>query len=50
MIIGALNGLAVAKLNLHPFIVTMGSMTIVYGINSLYYDFAYHLYKKRIAL
>ena len=40
MIIGALNGLAVAKLNLHPFIVTMGSMTIVYGINSLYYDFA----------
>ena len=38
MIIGALNGLAVAKLNLHPFIVTMGSMTIVYGINSLYYD------------
>lgn len=40
MIIGALNGLAVAKLNLHPFIVTMGSMTIVYGVNSLYYDFA----------
>lgn len=40
MIIGSLNGLAVAKLNLHPFIVTMGSMTIVYGVNSLYYDFA----------
>ena len=32
--------MVVGKLNLHPFIVTMGSMTIVYGINSLYYDYA----------
>ncbi len=39
-IIGAFNGAVVAFLNLHPFIVTMGSMTIVYGLNSLYYDFA----------
>lgn len=38
MVTGGLNGLAVAKLKLHPFIVTMGSMTIIYGINSLYYD------------
>lgn len=39
-IIGAFNGTVVAYLNLHPFIVTMGAMTIVYGLNSLYYDFA----------
>ena len=39
-IIGAFNGTIVAYLNLHPFIVTMGAMTIVYGLNSLYYDFA----------
>ena len=38
-LIGAFNGAIVALLNLHPFIVTMGSMTIVYGLNSLYYDF-----------
>lgn len=40
LIIGSLNGLIVAKLNVHPFIATLGTMTIVYGINSLYYDFA----------
>lgn len=38
MVIGGINGFVVAKFNLHPFIVTMGMMTIVYGINSLYYD------------
>ena len=38
-IVGAFNGAVVAFLNLHPFIVTMGSMTIVYGLNSLYYDY-----------
>lgn len=38
-IIGAFNGAIVATMNIHPFIVTMGSMTIVYGLNSLYYDF-----------
>ncbi len=37
-LIGAFNGAIVSTLNLHPFIVTLGSMTIVYGINSLYYD------------
>lgn len=40
MFVGGINGLAVAKLHVHPFIATLGSMTIVYGINSLYYDFA----------
>ncbi|AVQ28222.1 MULTISPECIES: galactose/methyl galactoside ABC transporter permease MglC [Fusobacterium] len=39
MIIGSINGLIVAKLNVHPFIATLGMMTIVYGINSLYYDY-----------
>lgn len=39
MIIGSINGLIVAKLNVHPFIATLGMMTIVYGVNSLYYDY-----------
>ena len=38
-IVGAFNGAIVAFLNIHPFIVTMGSMTIIYGLNSLYYDY-----------
>lgn len=38
LVIGAVNGLIVAKLNVHPFIATLGSMTVVYGLNSLYYD------------
>lgn len=38
LIIGTVNGLIVAKLNVHPFIATLGTMTIVYGLNSLYYD------------
>ncbi|MDR3259359.1 MAG: galactose/methyl galactoside ABC transporter permease MglC [Fusobacteriaceae bacterium] len=38
MIIGSINGFVVSKFNLHPFIVTMGMMTVVYGANSLYYD------------
>ena len=39
MVIGSTNGIIVAKLNVHPFIATLGMMTIVYGINSLYYDY-----------
>ena len=39
MVIGSINGIIVAKLNVHPFIATLGMMTIVYGINSLYYDY-----------
>lgn len=37
-ITGIITGLIVAKLNVVPFVATMGSMVIVYGINSLYYD------------
>lgn len=39
-IIGLINGIIIAKLNVTPFITTLGTMIIVYGINSLYYDFA----------
>lgn len=38
-IIGLINGLIIAYLNVTPFITTLGTMIIVYGINSLYYDF-----------
>lgn len=38
VVIASINGVVVATLNVHPFIATMGTMTIVYGINSLYYD------------
>ncbi|MFP1559222.1 ABC transporter permease subunit [Escherichia coli] len=34
-----INGLIIAYLNVTPFITTLGTMIIVYGINSLYYDF-----------
>lgn len=35
---GAINGFAVAKLKTPPFIATMGTMLIVYGLTSLYFD------------
>ncbi|QKJ87836.1 methyl-galactoside transport system permease protein [Paramixta manurensis] len=38
-IIGLVNGLVIAYLKVTPFITTLGTMIIVYGINSLYYDF-----------
>jgi len=38
-LIGLLNGIIIAYLNVTPFITTLGTMIIVYGINSLYYDF-----------
>ena len=37
-VIGLVNGFVVAVLNVTPFIATMGTMIIVYGFNSLYYD------------
>ncbi|MEH8062944.1 MULTISPECIES: galactose/methyl galactoside ABC transporter permease MglC [Gallibacterium] len=37
-VIGMINGLIVAYLNVTPFIATLGMMIIVYGANSLYYD------------
>ncbi|WP_438501616.1 ABC transporter permease subunit, partial [Caviibacter abscessus] len=38
-VIGLFNGIIVAKLNVVPFVTTMGTMTIIYGINSLYYEY-----------
>ncbi|MDR9826897.1 galactose/methyl galactoside ABC transporter permease MglC [Vibrio sp. FNV 38] len=37
-VIGLVNGIIVAYLKVTPFIATLGSMIIVYGINSLYFD------------
>jgi methyl-galactoside transport system permease protein len=37
-LIGLINGVIVAYLKVTPFIATLGTMIIVYGINSLYYD------------
>ncbi len=37
-VIGGLNGLAVAKLRIPPFIATLGSMVIVFGLNLIYFD------------
>lgn len=37
-IMGAINGFAVAKLKTPPFIATMGTMLLAYGITSLYFD------------
>ncbi|WP_242985296.1 galactose/methyl galactoside ABC transporter permease MglC [Vallitalea okinawensis] len=34
----SINGFVVAKLNVDPFIATLGMMVIVYGVNSIYYD------------
>ncbi len=36
-IIGFFNGVIVSKLNVPPFIATLGMMVIVYGINSIYF-------------
>ena len=38
-LIGLINGLVVTYLNVTPFIATLGTMLIIYGVNSLYYDF-----------
>nr|WP_307775748.1 galactose/methyl galactoside ABC transporter permease MglC [uncultured Cetobacterium sp.] len=37
--VGLLNGVVVAYLNVTPFVATLGSMIIIYGANSLYYDY-----------
>ena len=38
-LIGLINGLVIAYFKVTPFITTLGSMTMVYGVNSLYYDY-----------
>lgn len=35
---GALNGFLVAKYNMHPFIATLATQVIIYGVCSLYFD------------
>jgi methyl-galactoside transport system permease protein len=40
IIFGFFNGFLVSKLGLPPFIATLGSMVIIYGINSIYFDMA----------
>lgn len=37
-VLGAVNGIITAKLNVPPFISTLGMMVIAYGINSIYFD------------
>ncbi|KAB8141544.1 galactose/methyl galactoside ABC transporter permease MglC [Chloroflexia bacterium SDU3-3] len=38
LLLGAINGFIIAKLNVPPFITTLGMTVIVYGMNSLYFD------------
>lgn len=38
MLFGALNGFLVAKFDMHPFIATLATSVIVYGVCSLYFD------------
>ena len=40
MFFGVLNGFLVAKYDMHPFIATLASQVIVYGVCSLYFDMA----------
>lgn len=37
-IVGLINGIVVSKFNVPPFIATLGMMTGIYGINSIYFD------------
>ncbi len=38
LLVGLINGLIVAKFSVPPFIATLGTMVIVYGVNSIYFD------------
>ncbi|HBK69463.1 MAG TPA: galactose/methyl galactoside ABC transporter permease MglC [Firmicutes bacterium] len=38
LLVGLGNGFSVARLNVPPFIATLGGQVIVYGINSIYFD------------
>ncbi|MGL5357313.1 MAG: galactose/methyl galactoside ABC transporter permease MglC [Cetobacterium sp.] len=38
-VVGFLNGFVVAHLSVTPFVATLGSMIIIYGANSLYFDY-----------
>lgn len=38
VVVGLINGFVVAKFSVPPFIATLGTMVIVYGLNSIYFD------------
>lgn len=38
LVVGIINGFVVAKLNVPPFITTLGTMVAVLGVNSIYFD------------
>lgn len=38
LLVGILNGLIVSRFQVPPFIATLGTMVIVYGVNSIYFD------------
>lgn len=38
LLVGLLNGLIISKFSVPPFIATLGTMVIVYGLNSIYFD------------
>ncbi|WAM31489.1 galactose/methyl galactoside ABC transporter permease MglC [Caldicellulosiruptor naganoensis] len=38
LLFGLLNGIVISRLSLPPFIATLGSMVIIYGANSLYFN------------
>ncbi len=38
MVCGVISGTIIAKLNVPPFISTLGMMVIIYGVNSIYFD------------
>lgn len=38
LLVGILNGLIVSRFDVPPFIATLGTMVIVYGANSIYFD------------
>jgi methyl-galactoside transport system permease protein len=37
-VFGLINGFIIAKFNVTPFITTLGTMIIIYGVNSIYFD------------
>lgn len=37
--LGLINGIIISKFNVTPFIATLGTMIMIYGANSLYYDY-----------
>ncbi|HEY8464162.1 MAG TPA: galactose/methyl galactoside ABC transporter permease MglC [Bacillota bacterium] len=37
-VFGAINGFVIAKFSVPPFIATLGTMVIIYGFNSIYFD------------